>query len=124
MLPFRSRPTRLWDPDDTTSEWACLPDMIRGLMYVIANRGMQVKLSHVVSLAEGLLPLDGQMPGLTGEMQALIDGTDDSDEDEDELEDRQLSLRALRQISLQKGRHGHCWRQMVEPSQFKVGDFG
>ncbi|EIN05847.1 hypothetical protein PUNSTDRAFT_127772, partial [Punctularia strigosozonata HHB-11173 SS5] len=105
MLPFRSQPTRLVDTSDKT-----------------LSHAMQVKLSHLVYLAEELLPGNGQRPGLPGPVAELLDA---GDEDEDEEEEAPtISLRQLRDLNIRAGRHNHCWRQLVEPFEFLPGDIG
>jgi len=78
---------------------------------------MQRKINHLVTLAQGLLPSEGDPPGLSAQLQELMDN---------ETEDTtSLTLRQVRNLTLNANQHDHSWSERtVPPHKFIVGDLG
>ena len=104
--------------------------MLPGNGLIHYNRSVQVdgdddtrRLTHLVSVIEGLLPPDDAPIALPTRVKALIE---DQAEEETFVSTSKLSLRQMRLSNIEAGVHNHIWHENggVPPDMFSVGDFG
>lgn len=85
------------------------------------------QISHLVTLARGLLPADDAPIALPTRVKSLIAPSDDEDEEEDGVTQRtKLSLRQIRLSNIEAGTHNHVWNENggIPSYKFAAGDFG
>ncbi|KAF7966754.1 hypothetical protein HWV62_37209 [Athelia sp. TMB] len=103
--------------------------LLRGCVSMLPNRGylcdnsdknitpdMRKKINHLVTLAQGILPSERDLPTLSAHLQELIDC---------DPEDSQLTLRQVRELAFNASTHGHSWKERTAPAgKFALGDLG
>jgi len=88
------------------------------------------RISHLVTLTQGLLPADKAPINLSPRVKALIGDNDDDDDDRTNYfgskHRPKLDLRQLRLSNIEAHTHDHTWRENggIQPHKFSVGDFG
>ena len=70
----------------------------------------------MVTLAQGILPSERDLPTLSAHLQELIDC---------DPEDSRLTLRQVRELAFNASTHGHSWKERTAPAgKFALGDLG
>ncbi|KAI0668853.1 hypothetical protein C8Q78DRAFT_212859 [Trametes maxima] len=82
----------------------------------------QRKVNHLAVLARALLPGSDNIDVVTKRLHAVLRSVDDEDE---EAEPTQMTLRQIRKAAFAANTHQQAWRQKtVPPHKFSIGDLG